>query len=201
MATSLRQFTHEKSSSTNRKLIRLAATVASVLMMTACGADDSAQPRDPSAVADTSTTQSSERKSSTARTTSPSSFTAPESSTIAVAPRTSVVVVQPTLVECIYGGGAWTSSGFFSDGTYGEHPTCAALRSEQLAKYPYRCPQTDHQVADLADCGRSVERPELSTGASPVESTSADPTSAAATSEEQAATTESTETAGADSGQ
>lgn len=38
-------------------------------------------------------------------------------------------VTRPTLVECIYGGGAWTENGWLSDGSYGYHPQCAALRS------------------------------------------------------------------------
>lgn len=40
-------------------------------------------------------------------------------------------------VGCIYGGGAWTNQGRLSDGSFQEHRTCAALRAEQLARYPY----------------------------------------------------------------
>lgn len=47
-----------------------------------------------------------------------------------------------------------------SDGSFRTHPACAALRYEQLAKYPYVCPQTDHHVADLLECGTPVRMPE-----------------------------------------
>ena len=47
---------------------------------------------------------------------------------------------------------ATTESGLLSDGSHGYHPQCAALRNEQMARNPYRCPQTDHYVADLSEC-------------------------------------------------
>lgn len=59
---------------------------------------------------------------------------------------------EPTFVECIYGGGSWTEQAWFSDGTYGFHPDCKALRDQQVAENPYRCPQTDARVPDPSYC-------------------------------------------------
>lgn len=62
-------------------------------------------------------------------------------------------------MECIYGGGAWTENGRMSDGSFQYHPQCAALRSEQLARNPYRCPRTDHYVPDPSQCLGPTEFP------------------------------------------
>lgn len=59
---------------------------------------------------------------------------------------------EPTFVECIYGGGSWTEQAYFSDGSYGFHPDCKALRDQQVAENPYTCPQTDARVPDLSYC-------------------------------------------------
>lgn len=59
---------------------------------------------------------------------------------------------EPTFVECIYGGGSWTEQAFFSDGSYGFHPDCKALRDQQIAENPYTCPQTDARVPDPSYC-------------------------------------------------
>lgn len=94
--------------------------------------------------------------SSTLTTTSKTTSTEPTTQTASVESESPLAAsptpVGPTLVECVYGGGAWTDTGWMSDGTFSYHPECAALRSEQLAKYPYVCPRTDHHVADLSEC-------------------------------------------------
>lgn len=60
---------------------------------------------------------------------------------------------QGTVVEeCIYGGGAWTGTAFMSDGSVQPAAECQALRDEQLTKYPYQCPGTDHHVAGPSKC-------------------------------------------------
>lgn len=58
-------------------------------------------------------------------------------------------------VECIYGGGNWTGSAMFSDGSYGPYPDCDAKRLENERKYPYVCPRTDHRVPDPSYCDQS----------------------------------------------
>lgn len=88
----------------------------------------------------------------------------------------STAAVGPTFVECVYGGGAWTESALMSDGSFRIHPTCAALRAEQLARYPYVCPRTDHHVADLSECGppmRVQEEPPVQTTEARVDETPA----------------------------
>lgn len=66
---------------------------------------------------------------------------------------TEAAAAVPTVTECIYGGGSWTGTGFMSDGSVGWAAECQQLRDDQLAATPHRCPQTDHYVADLAECG------------------------------------------------
>lgn len=142
----------------SRRLIGLAATAATVLMMTACGADNAERAEDPSAVSSTTTMQPSAKTSST---TLPATTTssAPASPPVGTAPAADSVSAQPTLMECVYGGGAWTTQGWMSDGTFQEHPTCVALRAEQMRQKPYRCPRTDHYVADLSECGATLTVP------------------------------------------
>lgn len=142
----------------SRRLIGLAATAAAVLVMTACGADNAERAEDLSAVSSTTTTQSSTKTSSTTPSATTSSA-APASPPVETAPVTGAVAAQPTLVECVYGGGAWTTQGWMSDGTFQEHPACVALRAEQMSQNPYRCPRTDHYVADLSECGVNLMVP------------------------------------------
>ncbi|QGW25770.1 hypothetical protein GJR88_04211 [Dietzia sp. DQ12-45-1b] len=102
------------------------------------------------------TNPSSSARTTTSQTATSTVHRAPETTTAATAaagaPAATPAVGGPTLIECIYGGGAWTENGFFTDGSYGYHPQCAALRNEQMAANPYRCPQTDHYVPDLSHC-------------------------------------------------
>lgn len=62
--------------------------------------------------------------------------------------------VEPSsvFVECIYGGGSWTTNALFSDGSYAWHPECQALLDQQMAENPYQCPQTDYFVPDPFFC-------------------------------------------------
>ena len=100
------------------------------------------------------TTSSSSTRTTTSKSTTTTVERTPETETAATgAPAAATpAATGPTLVECIYGGGAWTETGWFSDGSHGYHPQCAALRSEQMDQNPYRCPRTDHYVADLSEC-------------------------------------------------
>ncbi|MEB8326000.1 hypothetical protein NGF75_08365 [Dietzia kunjamensis] len=109
--------------------------------------------------ADTTSSSSSARPTTSKATTTTTVERKPETDTAATeAPAAAnPAAAGPTLVQCIYGGGAWTGSGWLSDGSAALHPQCEALRSEQLAEYPYQCPQTDQQVADLADCANSSD--------------------------------------------
>lgn len=61
-------------------------------------------------------------------------------------------VAEREFVECIHGGGAWTSQAWYNDGSYGWHADCQALRDAQLAENPYQCPGTDAQVPDSSYC-------------------------------------------------
>lgn len=133
-----------------------AAMLSTLVMVTGCGGE--ATNAEPTG-ADTTSSSSSARSTTSKATTTTTVVRTPETDTAATeAPAAAnPAAAGPTLVECIYGGGAWTDSGLLSDGSHGYHPQCAALRSEQLAKYPYQCPQTDQQVADLADCANSSD--------------------------------------------
>lgn len=129
--------------------MRTAGVVLSTLFLVAgCGSGSTAdEPTSESTTSSSSSTRTTPSTTASTETT-PQAKTAESAAPTAVSPAS----VGPTLLECVYGGGAWTETGWMSDGTYGYHPQCAALRSEQLDRYPYRCPQTDHQVADLSEC-------------------------------------------------
>ncbi|MCT2141088.1 hypothetical protein [Dietzia cinnamea] len=128
--------------------------LSTLVLVAGCGGE--ATNAEPTG-ADTTSSNSSTRSTTSKATTTTTVERTPETDTAASeAPAVAnPAAAGPTLVECIYGGGAWTETGWLSDGTHGYHPHCAALRSEQLAKYPYQCPQTDQQVADLSDCANS----------------------------------------------
>jgi len=144
--------TRQHRSHTSR--LRVVGAVLSTLVLVAgCGGEP--------ATGEQTSTDTTTSKSSTRTTTSKSTTTTvertPETETAATgAPAAATPAASgPTLVECVYGGGAWTETGWFSDGSYGYHPQCAALLSEQLARYPYQCPRTDQRVADLSECANS----------------------------------------------
>ena len=133
----------------------MAAAILSTLVLVAgCGGE--ATDAEPTGAETTSSSSSARSTASKATTTTtvertPGTDTAATEAPAAANP----AAAGPTLVQCIYGGGAWTDSGLLSDGSHGYHPQCAALRSEQLDRFPYQCPQTDQQVADLSDCANS----------------------------------------------
>lgn len=61
-------------------------------------------------------------------------------------------VTAPTFVECIHGGGSWTSNALMSDGSYQWAAECQQKLDEQRAIAPYQCPQTDYFVPDPWYC-------------------------------------------------
>lgn len=128
----------------------VSAVLSTLVLVAGCGGE--ATNGEPTSAG--TTTSSSSTRTTTSKFTTTTVDRTPETETAATgAPAAATpAAAGPTLVECIYGGGAWTESGWFSDGSHGYHPQCAALRSEQMAKNPYRCPRTDHYVADLSEC-------------------------------------------------
>jgi hypothetical protein len=73
----------------------------------------------------------------------------------------------PTLIECIYGGGSWTGQGQMSDGSFQSVPQCQALRDQQMAANPYRCPRTDHYVPGPEHCAAPHTPPPVETPEQP----------------------------------
>lgn len=143
----------------NRRISGFAVLACAFAVVAGCGSDDSS-PDDASTLGSSTTaTSSSTSATSTSETTATSSEEAGTTAPVNDAPASTAVVAEPTLVQCIYGGGAWTASGLMSDGTYQIHPECAALREQQMAEFPHRCPRTDHYVRDLSECGAPVELP------------------------------------------
>ncbi len=61
-------------------------------------------------------------------------------------------VTAPTFVECLYGDDAWTNLALMSDGSWQWTAACRLKRDEQLGATPPRCPHTDQQAADPAQC-------------------------------------------------
>lgn len=132
--------------------------LSTLVLVAGCGGEaTNAEPTGADTTSSSSSTRTTSSKTTTTTTTTTTVERTPETDTaVTEAPAGfNPAAAGPTLVQCIYGGGAWTDSGLLSDGSHGYHPQCAALRSEQLAKYPYQCPQTDQQVADLSDCANS----------------------------------------------
>lgn len=128
------------------------AVLSTLVLVAGCGGEPATD--EPTS---TETTSSSSTRTTTSKSTTTTVERTPETETAETAATGAPAAATPasagpTLVECVYGGGAWTETGWFSDGSHGYHPQCAALRSEQMAKNPYRCPRTDHYVADLSEC-------------------------------------------------
>ena len=107
-----------------------------------------------SSTADSSTISSSSTSSAPETTSSEPQPTSEAEPSLADAPLTNTAesTAEPTLTECVYGGGSWTTNGWYSDGTIRWAQECQNLHDEQMAKYPYRCPQTDHYVSDPSQC-------------------------------------------------
>ena len=134
------------------------ALITVMLSLASCSSPDS-QPAGATATSSSSTANSSTiSSSSTSSAPEPSSSepqpTAEAEPSLADAPlaNTTESTSEPTLTECVYGGGSWTTNGLYSDGTIRWAQECQNLRDEQMAKYPYRCPQTDHYVSDPSQC-------------------------------------------------
>ena len=138
------------------------------LALSGCAGDTSNDnPTPSSSTTETPGSSTSATSSIAATTTSPE--TTPEATTI---PETGTVttsepvpppappapsapaqqVTAPTFVECIYGGGSWTSQALMSDGSYQWSAECQQKLDEQRAEAPYRCPQTDYYVPDPWYC-------------------------------------------------
>lgn len=107
-----------------------------------------------SSTADSSTISSSSTSSAPETSSSEPQPAAESEPSLADAPLTNTAesTAEPTLTECVYGGGSWTTNGLYSDGTIRWAQECQNLHDEQMAKYPYRCPQTDHYVSDPSQC-------------------------------------------------
>lgn len=107
-----------------------------------------------SSTADSSTISSSSTSSVPETSSSEPQPAAEAEPSLADAPLTNTAesTAEPTLTECVYGGGSWTTNGLYSDGTIRWAQECQNLHDEQMAKYPYRCPQTDHYVSDPSQC-------------------------------------------------
>ena len=137
-----------------------AATV--ILSLASCTSPDS-QPEGATATSSSSTSNSSTINSSSTSSAAESSSSEPQPAaeaepSLADAPLTNTAesTTEPALTECVYGGGSWTTNGLYSDGTIRWAQECQNLHDEQMAKYPYRCPQTDHYVSDPSQCSSPV---------------------------------------------
>lgn len=141
-----------------KTLSYIVATTAVMLSLASCSSPDP-QPEEATTTDSSITSESSTSTSSASGTSSeaPSSEPKPTAETepsLADAPPTNTTdsAAEPTLTECVYGGGSWTTNGWYSDGTIRWAQECQNLHDEQMAKYPYRCPQTDHYVSDPSQC-------------------------------------------------
>lgn len=118
---------------------------AALLVLAGCSSGDGVEQGTSTRSSPTSTTSSTSTSS-----TPPSSQTSsPETSTIQLRDEPARA---PQFVECIFAGGSWTTSARFNDGSNAWHPDCQALRDEQLAQNPYKCPGTDARVPDRSYC-------------------------------------------------
>lgn len=141
------------------KILSYIAAVATVMISLASCSSPKSQTEETttpstSSTADNSTISSSSTSSAPETTSSEPQPTAEAEPSLADAPLTNTAesTAEPTLTECVYGGGSWTTNGWYSDGTIRWAQECQNLHDEQMAKYPYRCPQTDHYVSDPSQC-------------------------------------------------
>lgn len=141
------------------KTLSYIVAVATVMIsLASCSSPDSQLEEtttpSPSSTADSSTISSSSTSSAPETSSSEPQPTAEAEPSLADAPLTNTAesTAEPTLTECVYGGGSWTTNGWYSDGTIRWAQECQNLHDEQMSKYPYRCPQTDHYVSDPSQC-------------------------------------------------
>ena len=137
------------------KILSYIAAVATVILSLASCSSPESQPEETttpstSSTADSSTISSSSTSSAPETSSSEPQPTSETEPSLADAPLTNTAesTAEPTLTECVYGGGSWTTNGLYSDGTIRWAQECQNLHDEQMAKYPYRCPQTDHYVSN-----------------------------------------------------
>lgn len=145
------------------KTLSYIVTAATVMLSLASCTSPDSQPEGATATSSSSTSNSSTIRSSSTSSAAESSSSEPQPAaeaepSLADAPLTNTAqsTTEPTLTECVYGGGSWTTNGLYSDGTIRWAQECQNLHDEQMAKYPYRCPQTDHYVSDPSQCSSPV---------------------------------------------
>ena len=129
-------------------LVRCVAAVSALFLLAACSSSGGEQ---GTAV----TTAVSTVTSTSAKPAAAKSSTSAAEASVAPAAKESGEGKEP--LDCIFGGGNWTGTAMYSDGTYGPHPECEERRKEVLRERPYQCPRTDQLVADLDDCVNSVD--------------------------------------------
>ena len=141
------------------KTLSYIVTAATVMLSLASCTSPDSQPEGATATSSSSTSNSSTISSSSTSSAAESSSSEPQPAaeaepSLADAPLTNTAesTAEPTLTECVYGDGSWTTNGLYSDGTIRWAQECQNLHDEQMAKYPYRCPQTDHYVSDPSQC-------------------------------------------------
>lgn len=141
------------------KTLSYIVTAATVMLSLASCTSTDSQPEGATATSSSSTSNSSTISSSSTSSAAESSSSEPQPAaeaepSLADAPLTNTAesTAEPTLTECVYGDGSWTTNGLYSDGTIRWAQECQNLHDEQMAKYPYRCPQTDHYVSDPSQC-------------------------------------------------
>lgn len=145
-----------------KTLSYIAAVATVMLSLASCSSPDSQSEEtttpSTSSTADSSTISSSSTSSAPETSSSEPQPTAEAEPSLADAPLTNTAesTAEPTLTECVYGGGSWTTNGLYSDGTIRWAQECQNLHDEQMSKYPYRCPQTDHYVSDPSQCSSPV---------------------------------------------
>lgn len=141
------------------KILSYIAAVATVILSLASCSSPETQTEETTTPSTSSTADSSTISSSSTSSAPETSSSEPQpaaesepSPTDAPLTNTAESTAEPTLTECVYGGGSWTTNGLYSDGTIRWAQECQNLHDEQMAKYPYRCPQTDHYVSDPSQC-------------------------------------------------
>ncbi|EFQ81006.1 hypothetical protein HMPREF0305_10633 [Corynebacterium pseudogenitalium ATCC 33035] len=146
------------------KILSYIVAVATVILSLASCSSPESQTEETTTPSTSSTANSSTISSSSTSSVPETSSSEPQPAaeaepSLADAPLTNTAesTAEPTLTECVYGGGSWTTNGLYSDGTIRWAQECQNLHDEQMAKYPYRCPQTDHYVSDPSQCSSPVD--------------------------------------------
>lgn len=145
------------------KILSYIVAVATVILSLASCSSPESQTEETTTPSTSSTANGSTISSSSTSSVPETSSSEPQPAaeaepSLADAPlaNTAESTAEPTLTECVYGGGSWTTNGLYSDGTIRWAQECQNLHDEQMSKYPYRCPQTDHYVSDPSQCSSPV---------------------------------------------